>query len=133
MYKALLRHCGVGLDSIRFLLRIDMGIKNHWHIIFPCVLALASTLDLCFTLIIISADQRFYEANPIMRYSFETYGYTNTTVIKLVLTGLQCWLIWYILKKKHETLNYWLSFTILGVYTLLGLWWTYCWIIFFFY
>ena len=124
---------GVGLGSAPFLNGVNMHIKKHWHIIFPCILALASILDLCFTLIIITADTRFYEGNPVFNYLLETYGYTATSIIKLGLTGLQCCLLWHVLKKKHKTLNYCLSWIILGVYTLLGLWWIYCWIIFFFY
>ena len=110
-----------------------MRIKQNWHIILPCVVAILSVLDLVFTLVIIDTG-RGVEKNPIMRYLLEEHGYVTTSVIKLTLTGFCCYVLWVALReKKNKFLIHLLSYIALGVYTLLGFWWIYCWIIFFFY
>lgn len=109
-----------------------MRIKQNWHIILPCILALLSTLDLVSTLIILKTD-RAVERNPIFRYLIETHGYEAMSVVKLGLTAFACIIIWRALKEKKKSLTHLLTWIIFGVYTLLGLWWVYCWIIFFFY
>lgn len=110
-----------------------MGIKKNWHIILPCILAVLSSLDLVFTLIIIDSG-RGVEKNPIMRYFIEEHGYITTSIFKLTLTGFCCYILWFALKQKeNKYLIYLLSSIVLGVHVLLGFWWIYCWIIFFFY
>ena len=126
------RELGVGLGSAPFF-KVNMRIKHHWHIILPCILAVLSALDLVFTLIIIDSG-RATEKNPIMRYLLEEHGYVTTSAVKLTLTGFCCYMMWFALReKKNKSLIHLLSCIVLGVYTLLGLWWIYCWIIFFFY
>ncbi len=110
-----------------------MRIKQNQYIILPCILAVLSVLDLVFTLIILDSG-RGIEKNPIMLYVFEELGYVAASVVKLTFTGLCCCVIWFALKEaKNKFLVYLLCYVALGVYTLLGLWWIYCWIIFFFY
>lgn len=121
-----------GLSSTPFLNGVNVHIKQNWHIILPCILALFSTIDLVFTLIILEAD-RAIEQNPIMRYLLKTHGWGVMSAVKLGLTAVGCVLIWRALQEKKKFLIHLLTWITLGVYTLLGFWWIYCWVVFFFY
>ena len=110
-----------------------MRIKQNQHIILPCILVILSVLDLAFTLIFLDSG-RGIEKNPVMRYMFEEHGYVTTSVIKLTVTGLCCYMMGFALKKTGDNpFVCLLCYIALGMYALLGLWWIYCWIIFFFY
>ncbi len=76
-----------------------MHIKQNWHIILPCILAVLSVLDLIFTLIIVNSG-RGVEKNPIMLYLMEEHGYVTTSVVKLTITGFCCYVMWFALREK---------------------------------
>ncbi len=110
-----------------------MRRKQNWHIILPCILAVLSVLDLVFTLIIVDSG-RGVEKNPVMRYLLDEHGYATTSVVKLTLTGFCCCMMWFALRQEeNKAFIHLICGIVLGMYVLLGFWWIYCWIIFFFY
>jgi hypothetical protein len=106
-------------------------IKRNWHIIFPVFLAVAACLDLTLTLIVLNTTDTFYEANPIMRYSFEKLGQVGTSAVKLVLAGITSLGAWWVIKKGSRKDVWLLSTAGLLIYGLLGLWWIKCLFIYF--
>jgi len=107
-------------------------IKEKWHIILPIIVAICSMSDLVSTIIALNLPGGvFEEGNPVMRYLFDNCGYVGASAIKILLTALQCWLTWDIIKRGDRVMSFILSAATLTVFGVLGLWWTFCWFYYF--
>jgi hypothetical protein len=111
-----------------------MMLKKKWHIILPIIVAVCSMLDLTSTLIALNLpDGVFEEGNPVMRYLFDHFGYVGASAIKILLTVFQCLLTWDIIKKGDKIMSFILSAATLTAFSILGLWWAFCWFFYFSY